>query len=124
MTVVLVADDEPTITAFLQEVLEDEGYTVRTAYGAAVLLLVQEEPPSLILLDVNMPGMDGIQIVNHLRADSRTAEIPIVLMSAMRHLHARTQDLAVDRVLTKPFDLVTLLTCVAELAGPPSPHNG
>ena len=124
MTTVLVADDEPTITEFLRGLLEDEGYTVRTAFGPAVLTLAHEAQPALVLLDVNMPGMDGVEVARRLRTDPRTAHIPIVLMSTMGSLHARTDGLVVERILTKPFSLDTLLACVAELAGPPPARDG
>ncbi len=116
---ILVADDEPMIRRFVQDLLEDEGYVVHTAVGRDVLPTAQAVQPALILLDVNMPGLDGITVARHLRADPRTRHIPIVLMSAMHQLQQRAQGVQVERVLPKPFALSTLLACVADLAGPP-----
>ncbi len=119
MTRILVADDDPTIRSFIQYLLEEEGYVVSVAVGREVLASAQAVPPALILLDVNMPSMDGITITRHLRANPHTRHIPIVLMSAMHQLHERVREVRVERVLSKPFELGMLLACVRELAGPP-----
>lgn len=118
-TTVLIADDDPGITDLLVLLLEEEGYTVRTGYGAQVLPLAASVQPALILLDVNMPGMDGFEVAGRLRSDARTRHIPIVLMSAMRHLAARAPA-TVQGVLPKPFAIDDLLAHVERLAGRPA----
>lgn len=118
-TTVLIADDDPGISNLLVLLLEEEGYMVRASYGAQVLALAVSVQPALILLDVNMPGMDGFEVARRLRSDPRTRHIPIVLMSAMRHLAARAPVL-VEGVLPKPFELDALLAYVKDLAGPPA----
>ena len=116
MTTVLVVEDDPDLSAMLTLVLGGEGYTVQTAINGAALPLAQQTQPAVILLDIQMPGMDGIEVAQRLRADERTRAIPIILMSAGYRLSERAGEASVERLLPKPFDLDTLLTYVDELA--------
>ncbi len=79
---VLVVDDDAAIVELLEMALEDEGYHVHATCGAAALQLAHDLQPAVILLDVSMPGMDGIEVSQRLRADPATAHIPIIVMSA------------------------------------------
>ena len=108
---VLVVDDAPGIVHLLQLLLEQAGYRVVTAVGAAVLPLAREVQPDVILLDVMMPGLDGIELGFSLHDDPATANIPIIAISALNHLKLRMQGVkmrAVDCV-SKPFDLDDVL---------------
>lgn len=109
---VLVVDDDPGITEFVQLALEMDGYTVLSASGAAALPLAQVEHPDMILLDIAMPGMDGIEVSRRLRADAATADIPIVVMSAQDRLQATSALMPVDDRLPKPFELSRLYATV------------
>src|SRR3954469_24013771 len=81
---VLVVDDDADIRNAITAALEDEGYAVRCALGGTVLRVAQEAPPpDVILLDVMMPHIDGAKLSQLLRANPRTAQIPIVAMTAM-----------------------------------------
>jgi CheY-like chemotaxis protein len=108
--VILVVDDDPDIVELLRCVLHDAGYEVATAAGgAAALVLAQERHPHLILLDILMPGMDGMEVIRHLQADLATAQIPIIALSATpQWLRA----LPVSDRLSKPFKLGHLLAKV------------
>jgi CheY-like chemotaxis protein len=108
--VILVVDDDSDIVELLRCVLHDAGYEVATAAGgAAALVLAQERHPHLILLDILMPGMDGMEVIRHLQADLATAQIPIIALSATpQWLRA----LPVSDRLTKPFKLEHLLAKV------------
>jgi putative two-component system response regulator len=80
---VLVIDDVPDNLLVVSELLREAGYQVRAANsGALGLRYVQRSPPDLILLDISMPGMDGFEVLRHLRNDERTAEIPVLFLSA------------------------------------------
>jgi CheY-like chemotaxis protein len=79
---VLVVDDDPSIIDFLETALEDEGYLVLASVGADSLLVAHDVHPDVILLDINMPGMDGVEVSQRLREDPVTADIPIIVMSA------------------------------------------
>jgi CheY-like chemotaxis protein len=115
-SMVLVVDDDPTIVCFLREALEDEGYEVVTAVDGEALPLAQDRHPSVILLDVAMPGMDGLEVSRRLRADPVTALIPIVAMSAQHHLEAVVARMPVNDRLPKPFELDQLYDTVARWA--------
>jgi CheY-like chemotaxis protein len=110
---VLVVDDDPAITAFLRLALEDAGYGVLTAVDGAALQLAQEQQPDVILLDLLMPDMDGIEVSQRLRANPATAHIPIIAMSAQDRLLATSSLMPVNARLPKPFTLWDLYCLVA-----------
>ncbi len=113
---VLVVDDDPSIIDFLETALEEEGYLVLASVGAASLLVAHDVHPDVILLDVNMPDMDGVEVSQRLRADPTTADIPIVVMSAREHLRTTGPLMSVDDRLPKPFELARLYEMVARWA--------
>jgi CheY-like chemotaxis protein len=110
---VLVVDDDPSIIDFLETALEEEGYLVLASVGAASLRVAHDVHPDVILLDLNMPDMDGVEVSQRLRADPVTAAIPIVVMSAREHLRATGPLMAVNDRLPKPFELARLYEMVA-----------
>jgi CheY-like chemotaxis protein len=113
---VVVADDEAAITELVSCVLEAAGFEVISVYdGPEALAAARRENPSLVLLDVMMPGLDGREVSRRLKADSATAEIPVVLFSAA-NVDVRTLD--ADAFISKPFDLDTLVGAAARLARP------
>ena len=80
---ILVVDDQPINVQLLKRKLEREGMTVATAYsGQEALNLVAADKPDLILLDVMMPEMDGIEVCQRLQADLETKSIPIIFITA------------------------------------------
>ena len=114
MSTILVVDDEPFIKDALVDALRDEGYTVLTADdGRAALEMVQQEAPSLVLMDVMMPRMDGRSAFRAMRAHAHGDGLPVILMSAM----AEPADLdpEITAFLRKPLDLDQLLTLIAGL---------
>jgi CheY-like chemotaxis protein len=102
---VLLADDDPMIRELVSRILEDAGYRVVTAEdGVGALELIQEERPAAAILDVMMPGLDGIETMRRLRGEPETAALPILLVTA----HASSADLRQGRelgadCLRKPF---------------------
>ena len=111
--VVLVVDDDPLIVELLELALEEDGYTVSAAMGSAALAAAQELQPAVILLDIMMPGMDGIEVSQRLRADPTTRDIPIIVMSAGERLRATATLMPVNDRVAKPFELPTLYGKVA-----------
>jgi CheY-like chemotaxis protein len=108
---ILVVDDEANIVDFVVELLQDEGYSVRSALnGELALAAIGQQPPALILLDMFMPQMTGIMLWEHLQ-QLGLSEIPVVLMTASPRAMA-TMPGATD-YLAKPFDIDELLECVA-----------
>ena len=115
---VLVVDDDPQIRACLGEVLEDSGYAVRTAaHGGAALSLLQDWRPNLILLDLQMPTVDGWAFRRAQLAQESWADIPVVVMSAGYSAHHEATTLAAAAGLEKPFDFDALLEIFAALLG-------
>ncbi len=110
---VLVVDDDPSIIDFLETALEEEGYLVLASVGAASLRVAHDVHPDVILLDLNMPDMDGVEVSQRLRDDPVTAAIPIVVMSAQEHLRATGPLMSVNDRLPKPFELARLYEMVA-----------
>lgn len=114
---VLVVDDDPVIVQLLQVNFELEGYEVLTAAsGPEALESARARPPALVVMDVMMPGMSGLDAARALRGDTRTASLPVLLLSAK----AQSADIAAglevaDDYLTKPFDPFELLDRAAEL---------
>ncbi|HWE62244.1 MAG TPA: response regulator [Chloroflexota bacterium] len=116
---VLVIDDDPLIVEFLQVALEVAGYTVLAALGSAALQIAQSMHPDVVLLDIAMPGMDGVEMSRRLRADPVTADIPQIVISAQDGLLATSSRMPVDGQLSKPFELRCLYEIVARWAPAP-----
>lgn len=105
---VLVVDDQPVNVQLLKRALEREGITVLPAHsGQDALDLVQRESPDLILLDVMMPEMDGIEVCQRLQLDGRHKNIPVIFITARSSKEGRLAGLGVGAVdyITKPIDL-------------------
>jgi CheY-like chemotaxis protein len=116
---ILVVDDDPTILRLLQVNLEMEGHEVLTAGdGHEALVRLREGAPEVVLLDVMMPGLDGWQVCERIRADPDLATTPVVILSA----RAQQSDLergaqaGADAYITKPFDPLELVELVERLA--------
>lgn len=108
---VLVVDDDAGITAAVREGLEFEGYRVTTARnGAEALAEVAGELPSLILLDMRMPAMNGWDFAARMR-DAGHA-VPVIVMTAAASAHAWAAEIQADDVLPKPFTLSQLYETV------------
>ena len=104
---ILVVDDEPRNCRLLDALLRPEGYSVVIATtGEQALAAVAAVPPDLILLDVMMPGMDGYEVARTLKSDPATANIPIIMLSALADRDARVSGLnaGAEDFLTKPVD--------------------
>ena len=106
----LIVDDDPGIVAVLFEMLTDEGYVVETAVDGAAVRLAPTSQPDLILLDVMMPIMNGVEVSKRLKSDPVTQHIPIIAMSAGTTLRDRYKDMRADDFLAKPFEISDLLT--------------
>jgi len=112
---ILVVDDERLIQRVTRFILERAGYSVQVAAdGKEALQLARELRPGLILLDIQLPQMDGFDVLAILRQNQETQKIPVVLMSALAEAtdRARGQQLGAAEYLTKPFEAPDLLACV------------
>lgn len=115
MAKILVVDDEEDIVQVVSITLEARGHDVNTAYnGKECLAQVKKDEPDLIVLDVMMPKMNGMQVVDHLRNSAEYNHIPIIMLTAATQ-HARKPDeywqkkVGVEDYITKPFEPIDLL---------------
>jgi PAS domain S-box-containing protein len=112
---VLLADDNADMRQYVARLLLEDGYQVETAIdGEAALHLAQIQPPDLVLADVMMPRLDGLALLQALRADASTAETPVILLSARAGEEAKVEGLqaGADDYLVKPFSARELLARV------------
>jgi two-component system alkaline phosphatase synthesis response regulator PhoP/two-component system response regulator VicR len=115
---ILAVDDERHIVRLVQVNLERQGYEVVTAFdGKEALEKVQSEQPDLIVLDVMMPYMDGFEVLQNLKRDPSTRDIPVIMLTAK----AQDADVfrgwqsGVDCYLTKPFNPMELIAFVKRI---------
>jgi two-component system response regulator MprA len=122
---ILVVDDDVKIIQLLKRVLSLEGYSVRTASsGEDGLAEAQTQDPDLVILDILMPGMDGIEVCRRLRVSS--ADVPILLLTAKDEVGDRVRGLdgGADDYVVKPFELEELLARVRALLRRHEPAGG
>lgn len=114
---VLVVDDNPINLKLLKVLLTGEGFTVQAAQDAEeALAIISRSPPRLILMDLQLPGMDGLQLTRKLKADPSTRDIIIVAVTsyAMKGDDRRAQEAGCDGYVPKPIDTEALPRIVAD----------
>lgn len=114
---ILVVDDSPDNVFLIQTILEEEGYDISTAEdGPSALAQIEEYAPHLILLDVMMPGMDGFEVTQRIRKNSKLSFIPILLITAYDQPSvAQGLDMGADDFIRKPVEVDELLARVRSL---------
>jgi CheY-like chemotaxis protein len=120
---VLVIDDDSQTRELVAAVLGSSGYEVRGAEGGGPgLSLAAAEPPDVVLLDVQMPGMDGYEVCRVLRQDAKTRQIPVVMLTASDdpHLNREAYAAGAQACVLKPFRTEGLIAAIeAALTGMP-----
>jgi two-component system response regulator MprA len=117
---ILVIENDATFLDLLRVHLSSAGHEVRTAQDAAVgLRAVIESPPDLIILDLFVPYMHGIEVLEALRSDPATAPIAVIVLTGARddELYARARKLGAADYLTKPVQRDTLLASIDRVLG-------
>lgn len=112
---ILIVDDTPNNLHLLSSMLIEQGYDVRSAInGPVALMAVDKIQPDLILLDINMPKMNGFEVCERLKADKKTQTIPIIFLSAMDETLDKVQAFRVGGVdyITKPFQIEEVIVRV------------
>jgi len=114
--VVVVVDDEPAIVEVVCDALEDADFnTIGCARGQEAHACIRANQPGVVILDVQMPGVDGIEVFEHLRADPLTRSIPVIFFTAnVEKLRQRLPDYGSlgATLLPKPFNVAKLLDLV------------
>lgn len=111
MASILVVDDDIDVADTIHRSLINKGHSVKVVYnGVEALEAVKQNSPDLIVLDVIMPFMDGIEVCRRLRQDPQTTHIPIIFLTAMDRLDDKLEgfDAGADDYVTKPFDIQEL----------------
>lgn len=110
MARLLIVDDDPTLVNLLKETLQAEGHSVDTAYdGNSALEKISQQSPDALVVDVNMPGISGLEVTKTLRSQPATRHLPILLLTG----EAAKDVISIDNdprlsCLEKPVDLDTL----------------
>ncbi len=126
---VLVAEDEKDIADLVRFNLQADGFAVATAAdGAAALAAVQQHPPALLILDLMLPALSGLEVCRRLRSDPATARLPIVMLTAKATEVDRVLglEMGADDYVTKPFsprELVARVRAVLRRTMPPEPER-
>ena len=117
---VLVVEDNEKNMKLFRDVLEASGYRLLEATtGEQAMELAVEQQPNLVLMDIQLPDIDGVDALGRLRADARTASIPVVALTAqaMHGDRERFLDAGFDAYISKPVDIVEFVKTVKEHCG-------
>ena len=117
---ILVVEDNAKNMKLLRDVLRATGYrTLEASTGGQALMLATEHGPALVLMDIHLPDMDGVEALSRLRMDERTASIPVLAVTAqaMRGDSERFREAGFDGYLSKPVDIDELLATVEQHCG-------
>jgi two-component system OmpR family response regulator/two-component system alkaline phosphatase synthesis response regulator PhoP len=112
---ILVCDDDPSLRELVRAVLGSRYRFLEAADGTEALTIAHEERPDLIVLDIMLPGLSGIEVLEELRATDSLRDIPVVVITAWSHAEIDVQVAGADRFVSKPFDPDDLSTAVQEL---------
>ncbi len=123
---ILIADDQPQIRSLVNAVLGKEYVVIQAATGTDALRMVRHEKPDLVIMDILMPGMDGLTVCSQLKADPATAKIPVLVLTIIDYeLNRRfAENLGADGYITKPFTHDQLKQTVARYLKKPAPEPG
>lgn len=121
LPLILVVDDDPDTRSMVRTILESSSFNVKEAENGKIALeRIEELKPNLILLDINMPEMNGYDVVIHLKQKPDTQNIPIIMLTAKSEpedLIAGYKDYAAEYYITKPFTTRQLLAGIKLVLG-------
>jgi CheY-like chemotaxis protein len=112
---ILVGDDDPSLRELIRAVLGPRYQFVEAADGLEVLAVARDVRPDLIVLDVMLPRLSGIEVLDALRADAELRATPVVVITAWSHAELDAWTAGADRFVSKPFDPDDLSAAVEEL---------
>ena len=119
---ILITEDDKDLLEILQLRLEVAGFCIETAVnGQEALDRIDQSAPDIALLDIFMPVKNGIQVVQALRADQKTKDLPVIFISgsleAVDEVKRNVQNLSVQGYITKPFDFKQLVSTIHQILG-------
>ncbi len=117
---IMIVDDNPDIVTIVKTILEGKGYVVQTAYsGMEVFSRLEEKKPDLIILDVMLPQMDGLEVLTRLKGTAESSSIPVILLTAKVQYEdvLGGYKLGADYYITKPFTSTQLINGINLLLG-------
>ncbi len=126
MKKILIADDESSLRFLLRKTLEGNGFDIFEAEnGKQALALAQKQVPDLIIMDVVMPDLYGSEVCERLRKQSKTARIPIIIITANGNIYNEEQakESGADFYMTKPFSPLKLKNLVHQILSDPKPSG-
>jgi len=113
---IMMVDDNPDIVDILRNLLEENGFKVTCAYsGLELFASLKVQRPDLILLDIMMPQMDGLEVLRRLKGAPKTSSIPIIMITVKDEDKLAAHKLGADDYITKPFDIDKLVTAINHL---------
>ncbi len=125
-SLILYVDDDRLLLKLCCDVLESHGFrTIIATDGAMAIETAREARPDLILLDVMMPGMDGLQVCRQLRADPLLQKTPVVLLTSLQDLglEAKGRKAGADGILRKEFSSLEIINTIREILAKRSPSR-
>jgi CheY-like chemotaxis protein len=122
---ILVVEDHPTMREAMRLVLEGEGFAIEEASdGETALAMVRGDPPDLVFLDLNIPGVSGTDVLRSLKGDPATADVRVIIVTATgEEGRERVIRLGADEYFTKPFSPLALLGTVERVLEQTSPEG-
>lgn len=121
---IMVVDDNPDIITIVRTILEGKGYNVLSAYsGAELFTSIEQQKPDLVVLDIMMPQMDGLEVLTRLKGSADTSAIPVILLTAKVQYEdvLGGYKLGADYYITKPFTSTQLINGINLLLGEVKP---
>ena len=118
MAKILIAEDSPHFVRLVELILKRGGHTARFAIdGEKALSEVRKELPDVAILDVNMPGMNGLEVLEAIKADPVTSAVPVIILTATSHALTKQEAIASGAAafLTKPFSPISLLSTINKI---------
>lgn len=117
---VLAIDDSRTIRALVRRVMEDAGFScVLAADGVQGVARFSEDPPDVVITDINMPNMDGYAVIHSIRGGGVNSDVPILVLTteSAPHLKARAREAGATGWIVKPFDDAAIISVVRRVTG-------
>jgi len=117
---IMIVDDDHELVTIVRVILEQKGFNVRYAYNGPQLFAgLDEHKPDLIILDIMMPDMDGLEVLTRLKANPDTSSIPVIFLTAKVQYEdvLRGYKMGADHYITKPFTRNQLITGINRLLG-------